>query len=214
MERTQRHDPGLVGRKPPGRPVAVGVSDMETNIQGEIREYWQQEALRQEHDGSHAVLEVATRDAGTYVNEDNLESDHHENEIPKRDRTGEHPPPVADDYDVDGSIPWPRDPSPQSHYGDSYWVGHEDSKADSIGWVTRQRQLDDADSRFNPLPWWPVYCADSCCDPDGVANGSNATAREIRRSRTVSETSSELSYRSYESSTGSSDLSKFRHKHL
>ena len=58
MERTQRYDSGLVSRKPPGRPVAVDVSDMETDIQGEIREYYerQQETLRQEHDSLHAVL--------------------------------------------------------------------------------------------------------------------------------------------------------------
>ena len=156
-----------------------------------------------------ALKGTATRDTKTCVNEDNLESDNLENEIPKRDRTGEHPPPEADDYDEDGSIPWPRDPSPQSHNGDSYWISYEDSKTDSIDWVTRQRQLDDADSRFNPLPWWPVYCANSCCDTDDVATESNAMAREITRSRTVSATSSELSYGS---STGSSDLSKFRHK--
>ena len=157
-----------------------------------------------------ALKGTATRDTKTCVNKDNLESDNLETEIPERDRTGEHPPPEADDYDVDGSIPRPRDPSPQSHDEDRYWIGHEDSKADSIDWVTSQRQLDDTDSRFNPLPWWPVYCANSCCDTDGVATESNAMAREITRSRTVSATSSKLSYGS---STGSSDLSNFRHRH-
>jgi hypothetical protein len=47
MERTQRYDLGLVSRKPPGRPVTDDMSDMETNIQGEIREYYERQ--QEEH---------------------------------------------------------------------------------------------------------------------------------------------------------------------
>ena len=64
-----------------------------------------------------ALKGTATRDTKTCVNKDNLESDNLETEIPERDRTGEHPPPEADDYDEDGSVPWPWDPSPESQWG-------------------------------------------------------------------------------------------------
>ena len=47
LERTQRYDLGLVSRKPPGRPVTDDMSDMETNIQGEIREYYERQ--QEEH---------------------------------------------------------------------------------------------------------------------------------------------------------------------